>query len=350
MISNETLQLLDNHSESNFQHSLLRLLPFKNREQVAGLKAQATVDALQKILGKSLFKNGFYKDSKNYFSQIDQLKKQGYLNLGKTLSDKQLEEISAHFANKPCYDGHVASAAKNAGKPKSSRESLKENGSYFASYGLEDVISAPHLLELFKNDQTLELIGNYLGCPPTVYSINCWWSFANGTTRAPTTQLFHRDPDDFRFVSLFVYLTDTDKGNGSHEIFKGSHDYETLTQYLTSFCTQKAIGTDIVSDFLKMSLHNDGNSVELDQCIENFFNENIVDLHGPRGTSFIEDTWSLHRGVPFSQRDRLVIWCRYGIGVNSETRLNGQPAKILSSKLLNSELQQYSFRKLVKKN
>lgn len=350
MISNETLQILDNYSESNFQHSLLRVLPFKNREQVAGLKAQATIDALQKILNKSLFINDFSDNSNDYYTQVDQLKKQGYLNLGKTLNDKQLEEISVHFANKQCYDGHVASAAKNAGKPKSSREDLKENGSYFASYGMEDVMSAPHLLELFKNDQTLELIGNYLGCPPTVYSINCWWSFANDTTRIPATQLFHRDPDDFRFVSLFIYLTDTDKGNGSHEIFKGSHDYETLTQYLTSFCKENAIKTDIVSEFIKMSLHNDGNNVVLDKFIESFFRENIVDLHGPRGTSFIEDTWSLHRGVPFSKRDRLVIWCRYGIGVNSETRLNGPAAKMLSSEMLNSDLQQYSFRKFVKED
>ena len=96
-------------------------------------------------------------------------------------------------------------------------------GTTMASYPLETVLGCPHVLALACDPRVLQGVTAYLGCRPTLSSIGIRWSFPAAGERAAGVQRFHRDPDDWRFLKLFVYLTDVDAGSGPHEFVAGSH-------------------------------------------------------------------------------------------------------------------------------
>ena len=177
--------------------------------------------------------------------------------------------------------------------------------------------------------------------------MNCWWSFANQKAIAPVTQRFHRDPDDFKFVALFIYLTDTKVNDGNHQILKHTHDFEQNQRYLERIRAEKKIPVSVLKQFMDASLKHDGNNQYLDSFIEKHLNDNIGNLHGLAGTAFMEDAWALHRAVPIKQKDRLVIWCRYGVGTNSETFLNGLTKPVLTKENLINNIERYTFRKFI---
>ena len=54
---------------------------------------------------------------------------------------------------------------------------------------------------------TLSIVERYLGATPTILGYTAWWSFAQ-PDEARDAQLFHQDMDDYRFVKMFIYLSD----------------------------------------------------------------------------------------------------------------------------------------------
>ena len=53
--------------------------------------------------------------------------------------------------------------------------------------------------------------------------------------------IYHRDVDDFRFIKLFVYLTDTSSTTGAHSFIKGSHQGRkwAARKALSNHCNRK---------------------------------------------------------------------------------------------------------------
>jgi hypothetical protein len=154
-----------------------------------------------------------------------------------------------------------------------------------APYMLRTVLECPGLLAMLNRSRVLGVVSQYLGCKPTMSSLGVRWSFphegpANGT------QALHRDPDDWRFVKLFVYLTDVDEGAGPHVYVRGSH---------------RGAGR------LRSSPY-DANAVEA-----RYGRDNVLKICGPRGTSFIADTWGIHRGAIPRERPRLILQAQYSL-------------------------------------
>jgi len=155
-----------------------------------------------------------------------------------------------------------------------------------ASYPLETIMACPHLVELINSPAILELAGAYLGCAPTISSIGIHWSFPSAIGTPDVVQKFHRDPDDWRFFKLFVYLSDVDETSGPHEYVLGSH---------------RTSGT------LRGGSYGDA------EVNRQYGGDKLTHVTGPRGTTFLADTWGIHKGgVPVS-KPRLIFQVQYSI-------------------------------------
>jgi hypothetical protein len=97
---------------------------------------------------------------------------------------------------------------------------------------------------------------------------------------------FHRDIDSWKWVKVFVYLTDTSEGDGHHEVFAGSH----LRTPLSLVPIRRYAKSEIAAAMPEARL---------------------VKVCGPVGHTFIENTFSFHRGTEPTRNDRLILILTY---------------------------------------
>lgn len=152
------------------------------------------------------------------------------------------------------------------------------------AYPLPTILRCPHLLALANHPAVLAMASAYLGCRPTISSLGLRWSFP-GTDTADV-QHFHRDLDDWRFLKLFVYLTDVDVGSGPHVFVRGTH---------------------LASGGLFSRLYERG---EVERI---WGSRSVCTIVGQHGTSFIADTYGLHCGVVPTARPRLIFEVQYSL-------------------------------------
>ena len=149
----------------------------------------------------------------------------------------------------------------------------------------EEVIQAPHMLELVNNPDILAVAELYLGCKPTLDNIGCYWSFG-GRNTAKGVQRFHRDFDCTKSVKAFFYLTDITAANGPHVYVRGSHRSHML-----------GVG-----------------KAQTDATIEEAFGgESITPVTGPAGAWFLEDVYGFHKGALPQEGARLLLAIEYNL-------------------------------------
>ena len=216
------------------------------------------------------------------------------------LSTTQVEEVREFLLQEPVFNAHVP--AQSDGKkrylqPKNLLDRLRSNPRKypFASYSLSSVVACPHLLEAALSDQAIQLAHNYLGCLPTLFSLHSWWTF--GGIQSTTTHSWHRDPDDYKFCVLFIFLTDVDHTGGQHVFVRHSHTRETMEGRLKSY------GGSSDFPWKDHTCHPKEHP---------FYAAHKLDCVGQAGTAFFADTYAIHKAIP-PKNDRLVAWARYGL-------------------------------------
>ena len=203
------------------------------------------------------------------------LAEHGVAMLSPLLADAAVARMLAYFLDQPVVapDGGLVPLERLA------------PGAATADYPLRTALDCPGMMELLNAPAIMQLCTQFLGCKPTVSSLGVRWSFP-GAGRTARTQEFHRDLDDWRFLKLFVYLTDVDHGSGPHTYVRGSHK--------TAFS-------------LKAKAYSRS---ELDR---RFGPDSFLSIVGPRGTTFIADTLGVHRGDAPAARPRLVLQAQYSL-------------------------------------
>lgn len=154
-----------------------------------------------------------------------------------------------------------------------------------AAYPLETVLGARHLVDMMNRSDVLAIASGYLGCRPTISGIGLHWSLPAPQGRSDV-QRFHRDPDDWRFLKLFVYLTDVGDRSGPHEYVLGSHGHSgrVLSVPYEDAEVEKRYGTG-----------------------------SVLRVLGPAGTMFMADTWGIHKGRVAENEPRLMFQVTYSI-------------------------------------
>jgi len=137
-------------------------------------------------------------------------------------------------------------------------------------------------MELANHPFLLALAGSYLGCAPTISTIGIRWSRTSG--QAAPVQSFHRDPDDWKMVKFFTYLTDVAEGTGPHVFIAGSHrDKPPL--FVRRYSEEELAKTHGEKAF--------------------------VTIEGRRGTMFLADTSGVHKGAAALKGPRLMLEVGY---------------------------------------
>jgi hypothetical protein len=206
---------------------------------------------------------------------VSLLRRDGLALLGELLPASAVDEIMAFLRDKDIV------------APGGSRVPLNQapSGTRMAAYPLDTVLTCPHVLELVNHPAALRLAAGYLGCAPTVSSIGIRWSLP-GAGGGEATQRFHRDPDDWRFLKLFVYLTDVDEESGPHMYVVGSH---------------------------RRAAPLRARSYTREEIERRYGREGIRIVTGRRGTVFAADTYGIHQGAPPRSGPRLILQVQYSL-------------------------------------
>jgi hypothetical protein len=206
---------------------------------------------------------------------LSDLNRDGIALLPDLFSKPELDDVVAFFLNRPVVTPTGGSLPLGG---------LSE-GATVASYDLATIVACPGLLAAINRPDILRLASAFLGCRPTLCSVGLRWSFPSSEPRHDT-QLFHRDTEDWRFLKMFVYLTDVDSDGGPHIYVAGSH---------------KTSGTMRATTFGQ------------EQLEIQYGKRNLRTVLGARGTTFIADTSGIHAGMPPRQGPRLLLQAQFSI-------------------------------------
>ena len=117
-----------------------------------------------------------------------------------------------------------------------------------------------------------------------IAALRTWWTLPTPGAAPQATELFHRDVDDFRFLKLFLYLTDVDEEAGPHVFARGTHKLPEL------------------SAIRRYRDH------EVRRVVEP---HDMIQVLGCAGTAFLEATYGLHRATKPIARPRLAFSALY---------------------------------------
>lgn len=202
----------------------------------------------------------------------------GLHELGQLLSAEQCHELIDYFEQKPVRDPYRTSVPNFMpladGRPAEA---------HIAHHDARDILAAPYLLDLANDPLILDVVSRFLGCKPTIGYMATWWSYATGLG-AQQAENFHRDVDDWRFVKLFVYLTEVAMESGPHK-------------YVLYSSLQKKL--------------NEIRRFDDNEVVQTFGAENIRTMTATAGEGFLEDTYGIHKGQPVQSGHRLLFQVVY---------------------------------------
>ena len=258
---------------------------------------------------------------RSWFGLVDELRSNGFAKLPITLPEPTTSAIRQYFKTESVHKGPHVFSYDGKGKP------LEEMRSEYSllGYRSDQVMRAPHVVDLFNDPRLIDMIEAYLGCVPTLYSLNAWWSLPANRPELIYSQYFHRDIDDWRFLTLFLYLSDVTDASGPHQVIPGSHTVKGMQALVDQ---AKSAGRDVGQFDPAASFVSSMGEGFSNDC-ERLFGDKIFNATGPVGTMYLVNTLALHRGLMPISSSRLVVWARYGLGstCNSSDLEHGPFAK-----------------------
>lgn len=212
---------------------------------------------------------------------------------GLKLSPELTSEILQHAALQPCFaDRRSDCGFRFEDRP---RAEAKLGKPILVAQYFNAAAHAPAIVRLLRDPALQWIAGKYLESVPTFVGANLWWTFpvqALEADRDRHAHLFHRDVDDFRFFKFFFYLTDVEPGDGAHVCVVASHRRPPMLR---------------TGDRWNIRRYTDG---EVAQC---FAADKIVEVCGPAGTGFAENTLCVHKGLTPTRAPRLLLQLQYAL-------------------------------------
>jgi len=208
-----------------------------------------------------------------------QLAIDGVTSLQGPLPEDVQGDMLSWFKATPCHDPYRPHLGRFTWDKVPSEET---NIGY---YTWDEVIRAPHLLDIANSPDILQTAELYLGCKPVIDNIGAAWSFP-GRETAKGVQRFHRDFDCARCFKLFIYLTDMDEESGPHVYVRGSH---------------------------RSNILDSGKAQTDAQITDSFGADAIHTITAPAGSWFLEDVYGFHKGLLPISKPRLLVAIEYNL-------------------------------------
>ena len=129
--------------------------------------------------------------------------------------------------------------------------------------------------KVFRDPNVVAIAREYLGREPQLYRSRLYFRFPKSSFKSQNSlqarnkkRNVHFDVTDFRDVALFIYLSDVDEDSSPHVVVEGTHKHKTFWDLLTRRYSREQA--------------------------EKRFGSQFVELKGPIGTAFFEDTSVFH--------------------------------------------------------
>jgi hypothetical protein len=254
------------------RHAKLRLLAYYAQRVMVSrrlrrMATRATIAGLGMLRGSA-------GRAPRHSPAIVEMKKKGYLQLGKRLSGQDCAEIRAYLSQQPMI------AARGNGL--SFKMDSVPEGTSLGDFPLECVVNCPHVLALANHPDMVAIARDYLGYTPVITLMGIRCTFPSDRTDADV-QSFHRDVEPGS-IKLMVYLTDVDEQSGPHSYVQGTHLDRMPLRMLR------------YSDHDIACTHGGG-----------------VTITGPAGTAFAIDNRGIHKGTPPVRGMRLLLVIQYSL-------------------------------------
>jgi hypothetical protein len=222
---------------------------------------------------------------------VAELNRRG-VSFGLKLPQSAVSEILQYASGARCFADRrpdrgfylqgVTSAERSLGKPILLAQ-------YFNSS------ECPAIARLQADPILLKIAALYLRSIPTLVGANLWWTFpveALESDRIEHAHMFHRDVDDFRFFKFFFYLTEVAPGEGAHVVVASSHIRPPASHF---------------ADRWNVRRYTD------DEILRQYNEQDIIEICGPAGTGFAENTLSVHKGRTPVTCPRLLLQLQFAL-------------------------------------
>ena len=267
----------------------------QNNELVRTLRSREK-DIVANVLRKSIKSQfSFYKNLNPDW--LSQLSEDGIVRLQNRISIDIASKIRRRFENKLGSAFHVWDDDKEKISPNNPLDHPQ------CAFSPLDILCDIDLINLFLNEEILDLVEGYLGAPGRLFHTNVMCSFTSKNVGC--AQMLHRDNSHPIFCVLFVYLSDVDIDSGAHQYFKYTHD---RSKFQNNY---PKLNSD---DFF--DLPND--SYGFDEIMESSLGDRKETIIGRAGTCFLSDPRGLHRGLIPTRGRRWLAWARYALIPDAE--------------------------------
>ena len=182
-----------------------------------------TLDAYNALDVNKINNSNIDNNTKN---KLNQLKENGFCNLGKIFSDQECDDFIQMLRNKNCFNSQAPMQSDGRVlefKP----EKEIFSGSLFSyfSFNPETTLSFVPLQNFLANKKLHFLINSYLNFEWKIYSCITWY---NPTSKEEHyVHRTHRDYDDYKALGINIYWNKVSKNNGALSFVKKSHNSET---------------------------------------------------------------------------------------------------------------------------
>ena len=150
--------------------------------------------------------------------------------------------------------------------------------------------SSKEIARLCRDPVLVATVEKYLGRPhvakPRLLKSFVTQMSDSERMRQKQTIFFHYDLDGFQCLFFNFYLTDTREDTGAHVLVEGSHGSKPMRHLL---------GTTNVPD---------------EEIAAHYASHRVVRVCGPKGFGFVEDAYCLHKALPPTAGDRLLLQIR----------------------------------------
>jgi hypothetical protein len=148
-------------------------------------------------------------------------------------------------------------------------------------------------LKIGLDPRLLEIVGDYLGVWPRLISIGSWLNFPT-PTEAQMSQLWHRDPEDYKMLKVFIYLEPVGEKNGPFSYIPRTQPFGAMSD--------------------KVPVHQHKRRILDEEMATIFPEESWLQCIGGKYTMVIADTVGFHRGGKVDEGRRLLITFTYTSG------------------------------------
>lgn len=221
---------------------------------------------------------------------VQTLREKGYVTFPAALPADMCERLMQFALTTPAVLRPMDHESKSAPQKKGLvRPDAPETVRY--DYPTQTLLANPDVQDLLADHSMFALSERYLDARSKVDVLSMWWhTNFHDQPDSEAAQFYHFDLDRFKWLKVFIYLTDVGPEDGPHSFIEGSHRVGGIPQ---SFLDR---GYVRLTD---------------EEVLAHYGAAREIQFAAPRGTIIVEDTRGLHKGRNVTGNSRLILQLQF---------------------------------------